>query len=524
MAAGPGQVVAGRYRLIERLGHGGMGVVWRARDEVLGREVAVKEILVPTAVASPDELAGPARRALREARAAARLRHPAIVTVHDVVTDDGRPWIVMELIRGRSLAEVLAAEGVLPERRVADIGLAVLGALDAAHRRGILHRDVKPANILLAGDRVVLTDFGIATIDGATALTATGQLVGSPDYLAPERINGSPPTAAVDLWGLGVTLYAAVAGRPPFRREDTRSTLAAVLVSEPEPLTSAPGLWPVIRGLLAKSPERRFTSADAVPLLAAVNLPPPTVRPRKWSIAWSIALVSVAALLLTSLVPILGDPNRGTNLPGQARPTTPATVSATPPPPFPPAGWSLVLTDPLTAAGNWQRAEAANGIDGICGFTPGRTMRYHGSPHSPQAWFPCDGPRGARPLADLAIEVTLELERPACAGVSFGADAPRSTRTQVYKICGNGEAELLRLGGERPPVRVLSTRAPVGSGRKHRIGVVVTAGLVRLYVDGKHIAATPTGPAGRGFYGLGVLTNPADFTVASFADFRLWSV
>jgi serine/threonine protein kinase len=219
MTEGASRVIAGRYRLIERLGHGGMGVVWHARDEVLGREVAVKEIRLPVTGSAPDDLVDlMVRRALREARAAARLRHPAIVTVHDVVTDDGRPWIVMELIRGRSLAEVIAADGVLPARRAAEIGLKVLGALDAAHRRGILHRDVKPANIMLDGDRVVLTDFGIAAIDGATALTATGLLVGSPDYLAPERINGRSPTAAVDMWGLGVTLYAAVAGSPPFHR------------------------------------------------------------------------------------------------------------------------------------------------------------------------------------------------------------------------------------------------------------------------------------------------------------------
>jgi len=259
-----------------------MGVVWHARDEVLGRDVAVKEIRVPAL----DEPVEPlARRALREARAAARLHHPGIVMVHDVVTHDGRPWIVMELVHGRSLAQVIAADGPLPARRAADVGRQVLDALGAAHRRGILHRDVKPANILFDGDRVVLTDFGIAAIDGATALTATGLLVGSPDYLAPERIDGRPPTTAIDMWGLGATLYTAVAGRPPFHREDTRSTLAAVLVSEPEPLDSAPDLWPVIRGLLAKSPETRLTLTDAVPLLAAAMGTPSTAPPgrRRWT-------------------------------------------------------------------------------------------------------------------------------------------------------------------------------------------------------------------------------------------------
>jgi len=272
------QVIAGRYRLVARLGHGGMGVVWQARDELLGRDVAVKEIRVSVPDDAVDLLA---RRALREARAAARLRHPGIVMVHDIVTDDGRPWIVMELVRGRSLAQVIDADGPLSALRAAEIGRQVLDALGAAHRRGILHRDVKPANILLDGDRVVLTDFGIAAIDGATALTATGLLVGSPNYLAPERIDGHPPTAAVDMWGLGVTLYTAVAGHPPFHRDDTRSTLAAVLVSDPKPLASAPELWPVVRGLLAKDPEARLTLAAAVPLLAATMGTPPTAPSRR---------------------------------------------------------------------------------------------------------------------------------------------------------------------------------------------------------------------------------------------------
>jgi len=543
MTEGAGQVIAGRYRLIDRLGRGGMGVVWRARDEVLGREVAVKEIRLPMAGSSPDDLVDlVARRALREARAAARLRHPAIVTVHDVVTDDGRPWIVMELVRGRSLAEALVADGVLPAGRAAEIGLKVLGALDAAHRRGILHRDVKPANIMLDGDRVVLTDFGIAAVDGATALTATGLLIGSPDYLAPEQINGRSPTAAVDMWGLGVTLYAAVAGRPPFHRADTQTTLAAVLVSDPEPLPSAPDLWPIIRGLLAKSPESRLAAADAIPLLTAVTTPPPVASPRqrRWtamsaelapapvargkrSIVLPGALILVAALVLTVLVVILGDAGPGTNPRDRAGPTAPTTASPTPPLAFPPAGWPLVLTDPLTAAGNWREIEATDGIDGICWFTPGRTMRYHGSPHSPQTWFPCDGPRNARPRADLAIEVTLDLERPACAGIYFGADAPRGARTHVYKICGNGQAELLRLGDGPLPVRVTSTAVPVGPGSKHRIGVVVIGDLVRLYVDGKYVAPATDGRVGRGYYGLGVFTNPTDFTVAYFSNFRLWS-
>jgi serine/threonine protein kinase len=267
-------VVAGRYRLVRPLGRGGMGAVWSADDELLGRAVAVKEIWFP---ATGDEPVSPAdplvRRALREAQAAARLRHPGIVTVYDVVIEAGRPWIIMELIDGQSLADAIREHGLLTERRTAEIGLQVLDALQAAHRAGIAHRDVKPANIMLAADRVVLTDFGIAAIDDATALTATGHMVGSPAYLAPERINGEPATAAGDLWALGVTLYTAVTGRSPFRREDTQSTFAAILNSRPATPAHAGRLWPVIKGLLAKDPARRLTAEQARTVLARAAVP-----------------------------------------------------------------------------------------------------------------------------------------------------------------------------------------------------------------------------------------------------------
>jgi serine/threonine protein kinase len=260
-----------------------MGAVWAAHDELLGRDVAIKEIWVHGPADAPvdDKLA---RRALREAQAAARLRHPGIVTIHDVVTEDGRPWIVMELVPGRSLAEEIAEHGLLTEQRTGEIGLKVLDALQAAHREGIAHRDVKPANILLDGDRVVLTDFGIAAIDDATALTATGHLIGSPAYLAPERINGKPATAASDLWSLGVTLYATVTGRSPFQRDDTQATVAAILGSRPIPPPYAGRLWPVIKGLLDKDPEGRLTAEQATPLLETVASAPgrKQAKPRRW--------------------------------------------------------------------------------------------------------------------------------------------------------------------------------------------------------------------------------------------------
>ncbi|MFI7546640.1 serine/threonine-protein kinase [Actinoplanes sp. NPDC049599] len=275
MTGSGARVIVGRYRLVRLLGRGGMGAVWQAHDTLLGRDVAIKEIWFPGAGTEPVPPADPlVRRALREAQAAARLHHPGIVTVHDVVTDDGRPWIVMELINGRSLAEAIREHGLLTEQKTAEIGLRVLDALRTAHREGIAHRDVKPANILLdAADRVVLTDFGIAAVDDATALTATGQMVGSPAYLAPERINGRPAAPAADLWALGVTLYTAVTGSSPFQRDDTQATIAAVLTSRPTPPAHAGRLWPVIKGLLVKEPDRRLTAEQAHKLLANVAYP-----------------------------------------------------------------------------------------------------------------------------------------------------------------------------------------------------------------------------------------------------------
>jgi predicted Ser/Thr protein kinase len=257
-------VVAGRYRLLGRLGQGGMGVVWRAYDELLRRDVAVKELHVRIGVDGDFQ----SRQVLREARAAARLRHPGVVAVHDVVVDDGRPLIVMELVEGLSLAELIRKDGPLPEQRVAEIGVRVLAALSVAHEQGVVHRDVKPANILLDGNRVVLTDFGIAAMASDTTLTTS--VLGSPEYLAPERVNGEPATPATDLWSLGVTLCAALRGESPFQRSDTQATLAAVLTYEPPPIPRAPRLWPVLDAILSKDPEPRPTAAQAAAMLAAV--------------------------------------------------------------------------------------------------------------------------------------------------------------------------------------------------------------------------------------------------------------
>ncbi|WP_164873214.1 serine/threonine-protein kinase, partial [Streptomyces resistomycificus] len=271
---GTGRLIAGRYRLLAKLGHGGMGTVWRAKDETVDREVAVKEPRVPDHL--PDrERANAFERMRREARAAARLDHPAVVNVHDVAVVDGQPWIVMELVQGRSMGDALQ-EGTLGARDAARIGLEVLGALEAAHAAGILHRDVKPDNVLLGRyDRVVLTDFGIAQIEGETNLTDTGGFVGSPEYIAPERVLGQRPGPASDLWSLGVVLYAATEGVSPFRRSNTPATLQSVLNATPAPPAAAQGpLAQAINGLLQKDPARRPNAAQVRDLLERTANPP----------------------------------------------------------------------------------------------------------------------------------------------------------------------------------------------------------------------------------------------------------
>ncbi|MFE4333661.1 serine/threonine-protein kinase [Streptomyces sp. NPDC056831] len=262
-----GLVLAGRYRLGDVLGRGGMGKVWRAHDEVLHRTVAVKELTAGLYVAEADRVVLHARTQ-KEARAAARITHPGVVTVHDVIEYDDRPWIVMQYVDGPSLADAAKESGEIEPREAARIGLHVLGALRAAHGAGVLHRDVKPGNVLLASDgRVLLTDFGIAAIEGDSTITRTGELVGSIDYLAPERVRGGDPGPASDLWSLGATLYTAVEGRSPFRRTSPISTMQAVVTEEPPPPGRAGPLASVITALLRKDPEDRPSAAEAERML-----------------------------------------------------------------------------------------------------------------------------------------------------------------------------------------------------------------------------------------------------------------
>ncbi|GKQ34359.1 serine/threonine-protein kinase, partial [Streptomyces sp. A012304] len=278
-----GRTVGGRYRLLERIGSGGMGTVWRAHDELVDREVAVKEPRLP-GKPEDEEHRRAAHRLYREARAAARVEHPSAVSIHDVVVEeetagpDGLPWIVMELVRGESLHEVLR-RGPLDPAEAARVGHAVLGALRAAHAVGIVHRDVKPANVLLGPHgRVVLTDFGIAHVQGEESLTAAGEFVGSLEFVAPERMSGRGAGPASDLWSLGVLLYAAVEGWSPFRRTTPESTLAAILAADPPEPKQAGRLGPLLVRLLARDPDRRPGAAEVAAALEAVaeGRPAPT--------------------------------------------------------------------------------------------------------------------------------------------------------------------------------------------------------------------------------------------------------
>ncbi|MGE7389720.1 protein kinase domain-containing protein [Streptomyces sp. NPDC004126] len=276
-----GRLLAGRYRLGAVLGKGGMGTVWRAEDEVLGRTVAVKELRFGNGV-DEDEKRRLITRTLREAKAIARIRNEGAVTVYDVVDEDARPWIVMELIEGPSLAEFVRENGPLTPHRAAEVGLAVLDVLRAAHRQGILHRDVKPSNVLIAASgRVVLTDFGIAQVEGDPSITSTGMLVGAPSYISPERARGQKPGPPADMWSLGGLLYAAVEGVPPYDKGNALATLTAVMTEPVDPPQNAGAqLTEVIYGLLVKDPAMRLGEEQARTMLTAViNAPEPVAAP-----------------------------------------------------------------------------------------------------------------------------------------------------------------------------------------------------------------------------------------------------
>lgn len=310
-APADGRLIGGRYRLAAVIGQGSMGRVWGARDELLGRDVAIKEVRLPPGLgeAEQDNLR---RRVLREARSAARLSHPAVATVHDVVEDLGRPWIVMELVHGRALDRVIAKDGPLSPKAAARIGRQLLAALAAAHAAGVLHRDVKPSNVLLTSDgRAVLTDFGVAAIDGDPSLTQSGMVAGTPAFCAPERIRGEVATPAGDLWSLGATLYAAVQGQGPYDHHGgATATIAAIVTDDPQPPASAGPLTAAITAFLSRDPAARPCAAAAMRMLEkAVDAPaetpcrrlPRARRPPRRSRLAAAALACLAVALPISI-------------------------------------------------------------------------------------------------------------------------------------------------------------------------------------------------------------------------------
>jgi serine/threonine protein kinase len=254
------RTLGGRYELTEEIARGGMGVVWRGEDTLLGRAVAVKEMFPP---ASADSGERAQKRVLREARAAAALHHPGIVTVYDMLEEDGASFIVMELLDADSLHDEVAANGPFEERRTIDVGREIASALRAAHGHGITHRDVKPRNVLVLHDgRVKLADFGISSVEGDPSLTTTGALIGSPAFMSPEQAQGEPASARTDLWGLGATLYYAVEGAPPFGEGEAIPTLRAVVHDAPRPMRRAGSLAPIVSALLEKDPAARPAEED----------------------------------------------------------------------------------------------------------------------------------------------------------------------------------------------------------------------------------------------------------------------
>ncbi|WP_431879645.1 serine/threonine-protein kinase [Amycolatopsis sacchari] len=323
-AGAVGELVAGRYRLLAELGCGAMGSVWRAFDERLQRKVAVKQV-VPADHGSADEIR---ERVLREGRIAARLQHPHAVAVFDVVEDDGTPVLVMEYLQARSLAEVLAERGRLPVPEAAQIGAEIAEALAAAHVAGIVHRDVKPGNVLLSEEGAKLTDFGIADAVGDATITAAGVVAGTPTYLAPETVHGKRPAPGSDVFSLGATLYNAVEGVPPFGRdpENPYAVLFRIAAGELRPPELAGPLSPVLTAMLAPEPADRPTADEAATLLRVIadgqSLPEPAPR-RRWLLA-TVAGGLAAAALLAYLV--VDAPPAGTASPAAPPPPVVAPV------------------------------------------------------------------------------------------------------------------------------------------------------------------------------------------------------
>jgi serine/threonine protein kinase len=388
--ADAGRVIAGRYRLEAPIGRGAMGVVWRARDQLLDRDVAVKEVHVAETLTDV-ERANAYQRTLREAKTAARLNHPGVVTVYDVAEDGGRPWIVMQLVHAQSLDQVLVASGPLSPRRAAEVGRQLLSALSVAHAAGVMHRDVKPSNVLLGrDDRAVLTDFGIATFQGDPRLTQTGMVMGSPGFTAPERIRGEDASPASDLWSLGATLFAAVEGHGPYEKRGGAITTMSAIINEDAPSAPTAGaLGPVIAALLRREPSDR---PDA----------------------------SAATRMITDVLPLL--PARKGAEPGYVATALAASPSASPSPspsplPSPSPGWAVPGGPPsLLAAADTQGGDP--GVAGTAATTPQPVLGDAARFDPPVTEF--DQPKSAYDVPPTEYRPPTEYDRPGGAWGSGG--------------------------------------------------------------------------------------------------------
>ncbi|GHH64486.1 hypothetical protein GCM10017673_07230 [Streptosporangium violaceochromogenes] len=461
-ADGQGRLIGRRYRLISPVGRGGMGVVWRAHDVLLDRDVAVKELILPHGLDRTGRRAAH-RRMMREARSAARLSHPGIVTVHDVVEDDGRPWIVMELLRSWSLEQAVRRGGPVPVAQVAEIGIRVLDALRHAHAAGVLHRDVKPGNVLLTPDRVVLTDFGIATLEGDVTHTQTGLLMGSPAYIPPERLSGLPVTQAGDLWSFGATLYTAVEGRPPYNGPDAVAVLGMILTQEPGRPQRAGALITVIEGLLRKDPADRMTAAQASDLLERVLRSHGSAPPERGLPVRSASPGPVA----DGAAPERPVPPRGRR-PLSAPSSVPSRIVETPsgpmwvpydPPPEPADGRPAPPTPaPQAPQAAWTTPAARAAPPGPAAPDPGSTAPVTASPAEPV------GPPGGnrRGYEALRASAVSGLEPPPDGTASPGAAPPGPfSGPSAGTPRGAGRAGPGAGGGRRSAGRAAARASPV---------------------------------------------------------------
>jgi len=485
-ATGPGCVVAGRYELLDQIGQGAMGTVWRARDLVLDRDVAVKQVRLPGLMSERDR-AILRERTLREARVSAKLSHPAVVTVHDVIEADSTPWIVMELVAARSLAQVLAEDGPLPPRRVAEAGMMLLGALASAHAAGIVHRDVKPGNVLLTSDgRAVLTDFGIATVAGDPALTQTGVVVGTPGFCAPERIRGGPASPASDLWSLGATLYAALEGHGPFDGNGSpMAVLASIVHSDPPPVRFAGPLGTVVGALLSKDPAQRPDAASAGQLLAeAANASTSTAALAAASTGPSIAGRDSAQV---GQLPARPGPVPGGNGGAKTSARTDPIGFPAGPPPAPPA----LSAAPALPAQSAPSADGAGTARFPAGANPGLLPPAPGS----DPFSPALGPDTFPPITGSRSPDAGPVPFPGLAGppVPGGAESPplpASMGTAAFPSGSAADASPAGPAGTRP-----------ATGRRLLIAglagvAIVVAGLVAGLVWSR--TAAPSASAGTG--------------------------